>query len=420
MLTVENFIKGIKNNFQFLSVENDNKQLSLKRQFRDEATNERNQVIAQIPISELQDIESELAHNYKLQDLGLWNKTSFEVAIQSHNRMLIPLSRLDFLIPTESQRNYEFSVSKATKRFIFSLFCRKKEHSNSDFDLINIRLYQDKTITSVEDFFALFRIITAKITSNKNYTVAGYMRLLDSYLLNISFNYNITFTVAESLGTQRSFKRGLRRDGQLFPYNQYKPELTKYYRQAIAANIPFIQYIAFYHVAEYFFELLSEQDICQEIQRVIRRPSFSPNNSKNIKLLYTSITKKIKKQRDDGVGKETNGLLLCLRQFVPNLNDLKDTIETIDSSAIDYYNNTPVEFANDGKTINFEDVSIDKVYKNIRDRVYSVRNAIVHSKEGNKLRYEPFNHDEPLAKEVPLIRAIAEEIIMNSAEPMNL
>ena len=46
-------------------------------------------------------------------------------------------------------------------------------------------------------------------------------------------------------------------------------------------------------------------------------------------------------------------------------------------------------------------------------------NAIVHSKEGEKSKYEPFKHDKQLAKELPLIRAVAEEIIINSAEPIN-
>jgi len=123
----------------------------------------------------------------------------------------------------------------------------------------------------------------------------------------------------------------------------------------------------------------------------------------------------MKAQLEEGVGNEQTGLLLCLNTYVSDLDALKDTLISIDASAIKYYKITPVAFADGGKTIDFENAP-DKIYSDIRDRVYSVRNAIVHSKEGEKLRYEPFNHDEQLAKEVPLIRSIAEEIIMNSAE----
>lgn len=46
--------------------------------------------------------------------------------------------------------------------------------------------------------------------------------------------------------------------------------------------------------------------------------------------------------------------------------------------------------------------------------------SIVHSKEGEESRYEPFKHDKFLAKEIPLMRAVAEEIIINSATPLEI
>lgn len=125
----------------------------------------------------------------------------------------------------------------------------------------------------------------------------------------------------------------------------------------------------------------------------------------------------MREQREDGVWNEKIGLILCLKRYVPDLDSLKMSIETIESTAIEYYKTTTVEFADDGKTIDF-DGDIDSIYAAVRDRVYSVRNAIVHSKEGDRLRYEPFKHDKQLAKEIPLIRGIAEEIIVNSAKPI--
>lgn len=112
-------------------------------------------------------------------------------------------------------------------------------------------------------------------------------------------------------------------------------------------------------------------------------------------------------------------MLLCLKKYIPDLDTLKTSIITIDSSAVEYYKNNHVEFACESKSINFEDVP-EKAYSDIRDRIYAVRNAIVHSKEGDKLRYEPFKHDKQLAKEIPLIRSVAEEIIISSAKPIEL
>lgn len=113
-----------------------------------------------------------------------------------------------------------------------------------------------------------------------------------------------------------------------------------------------------------------------------------------------------------------HGLLLCLKRYIPDLSTLKASIVRIDSSAIDYYRTTSVPFTDDGKLIDFEDES-ERVYSSIRDRIYATRNAVVHSKYGERLRYEPFKHDKHLGKEIPLMRAVAEEIIISSADRIN-
>ena len=137
----------------------------------------------------------------------------------------------------------------------------------------------------------------------------------------------------------------------------------------------------------------------------------------------------MKNQKEEGVWEEKNGLLLCLKKLVPDLEQLKSNIEDIDQNAIVYYRDNPIPFAsikdenndssNDKVRINFSD-SPEAIYANIRNRVYLVRNAIAHSKEGAYLRYEPFKHDKELQKEIPLIRAISEEIIINSSKDLNI
>ena len=137
----------------------------------------------------------------------------------------------------------------------------------------------------------------------------------------------------------------------------------------------------------------------------------------------------MKTQKEEGVWDEKISFLLCLKKLVPDLNELKDCINDIDTNALEYYRDNNIPFASheneisnqvkDSVRINFNDLP-DAIYANIRNRVYLVRNAIVHSKNGEKLRYEPFKHDKELQKEIPLIRAIAEEIIINSAKEIDL
>ena len=75
-----------------------------------------------------------------------------------------------------------------------------------------------------------------------------------------------------------------------------------------------------------------------------------------------------------------NGLLLCLKQYVPDLSVLKDSIDRIDRYAIDYYQTTAVAFADDGKIIDFSEETEKFILRFVIESM--LRNAIVHSKEG--------------------------------------
>jgi hypothetical protein len=44
--------------------------------------------------------------------------------------------------------------------------------------------------------------------------------------------------------------------------------------------------------------------------------------------------------------------------------------------------------------------------------IYKVRNALVHAKEGELPKYAPFAHDDELTREIPLMRFIAEQIVI--------
>lgn len=415
MFTTENFISGLQTATNIV-VEEQATKIILTRVFHDlDSSEEDRMVIGEIPITEITMVIAELETGYSYNDNLLSTAASFEVAVQAHDHMRSFAFRPDRSMYTLSEHNYEFELSKASAKYILALLCYSSTNPSFDLDIGPLRLYREESVTSIEGFLELFRIFTVKISGVKQNSTAEFKRMLYSYLFNISYNYHIALSVADFSENRRAFRRRARRSGQLFPYKLYNQELTRYYYQAIATDMPFTQYLAFYHVAEFFFQSISEQDAFYEIESFITHPSFSPYKKEDIKRFYNMIKKKMREQRDDGVWNEKTGLILCLKKYMPDLASLKLSIDAIDSSAIDYYKSTLVEFADDSKKINFDETA-EKIYKDICDRVYSIRNAIVHSKEGDRLRYEPFRHDKQLAKEIPLIRCIAEEIIINSAK----
>lgn len=418
MFTIENFILGIQNGTNIL-VETQDDKLILTRVYRDfDGFDDERKVFGEIPIEEIKHLCEDFPDNHKCNNSVTWTETDFEVAVQPHDRMRMPPFRDDRNPYEILEHNYRFSLSKASTKYLFSLFCFSATNADYEFDIGPFRIMHSDTITSLENFLDRFRVLTIKIASPKRHSVTEFKRMLNSYLFNISYNHDITFSIIDFSENRRILRRRSRRGGQLFPYKSYNQELAKYYHQAVATDIPFTQYLAFYHVLEFFFQAISEQDAFHEIESFITRPSFSPYRKDDIKRFYGMIKKKMREQRDDGVWNEKTGLLLCLKKYVSDIESLKTSIDIIDPSAIEYYKCTLVEFTDDSKTIDF-DSDTEVLYATLRDRIYSVRNAIVHSKEGDKLRYEPFKHDRQLAKEIPLIRGVAEEIIINSSKPID-
>lgn len=419
MFTIENFIAGFQTFSRYISVEQQEEQIRFTRSSRlSHRSNDEHSLSWTLPVTVFKEICENLHGGYTWNGSMLTTDKTFEIAVQELGKLRIPFLILsDRGFCTVNEHNYQFTLNKASKEYIFSTICHLATNNECELGLGQSGLLSLESNSSIDDIFDTFKIITVKIKAPVKHSLAEYKRMLHSYLFNISYNLNITLSILDFSESRQRYGHGRTREGQLFPYKEYNQELSKYYQQALATDIPFTQYLAYYHVAEFFFQTISQQAAFKEIQDFITRPSFSPHRNVDIKHFYTMITRKMREQREDGVWNEKTGLLLCLKEYVPDISTLKAAIQSIDPKAIGYYENETVEFANESKTINFDD-DTEVVYSNIRDRVYSVRNAIVHSKDGDKLRYEPFKHDKQLAREIALIRGIAEEIIINAAKPI--
>lgn len=312
MFTIENFIHGIANVTKSLKASICGDSLIVNRICYDyETSNDYEELFAQISLEQIQPIIELLADNYICTDKMLIKNDYIEIAVQSQDRnrptAFMRLDRDSFEV---TEHNYHFITSKASQEYIFALLC--SFHNTPDkYEVSSMRLFPKEIITNFEDFCDTFRICTVKVTSPQNHSITEFKRIFDAYLFNIAYNFNVPLAVSDFTDMRKFRRIRTRRNGQLFPYKQYKQDLTKYYQQALATNLPFMQYLAFYHVAEFFFQSISEDEAFHVIASFITRPSFSP------------------------------------------------------------------------------------------------------------YRYEPFKHDKHLGKEIPLMRAVAEEIIISSADRIN-
>ena len=322
---------------------------------------------------------------------------------------------------TTEDQNIKFSIHKASEYYLIGFLCNLNDDIVNTWDrpVLSRTMHGDLPISNLADLSEILRLFTVSINSIKDISTNQQKRLINSFLFNISYNYNIVISM---LSFEKKDKLRYRRPniGQLFPYRFYNPLLTKYYYQGVISQLPFSQYLSFYHIAEFFFHKLIKEDAIKQVQDFVTVPSFSMNKKDDVDRLIHKIQKITKDQKNDDAWSEDKGLLLCLQMYVPDLSRLEQAISAIDPSAVQYYKTEIVPFAEKSDNINFDNPNSTQVYLSIRNRIYSVRNAIVHSKEGEMLKYEPFKHDKALMKEVPLIRAVAEEIIINYSQIWDL
>ncbi len=197
------------------------------------------------------------------------------------------------------------------------------------------------------------------------------------------------------------------------PLREYTDDVVDYYKLALSSSDPYIGFISFYHVMEYFYDEVFKKKMVEDIKNRITHPDFSYKNDDKLYDMALFIKNRMKMDVESGQGNELESLNFVLREYIV-IDDLKTRVNNIDVEAIQYYQTTKVPFCN-APTIGWDDAQ--GVFTQLAKRIYYTRNSLVHSKSGkNNDRYRSYANEPQLQKEIPLAKAVAEMIIINSSK----
>ena len=118
-----------------------------------------------------------------------------------------------------------------------------------------------------------------------------------SYLFNIAYNFDSVFkavTDIEDLFPQRSIltrRRHHNISDLMPPQLLYQEQLVEQYYMALTSEDPFVKFIGFYHIMEYFYEEVYNEDILKSVQHIIQHPGFSAKRTKDIAKIVDLIKK---------------------------------------------------------------------------------------------------------------------------------
>jgi hypothetical protein len=275
----------------------------------------------------------------------------------------------------------------------------------------------------VSDVFDLLRriiprFLTLRLETDRNRSLSDFAHYSSAFLFQLSYNVDV------ALVPQRHLEE-LVRTGRITrvrrvslneldpPRRHYILDLIYHYQLAVGADNPFLEYISYYHVAEHFFEAVFNEDLIIRIRDKITQPDFSYKRKKDIGGLIRDIGRSLQIRNERITFSEQEALRLTIDSYV-DIADLREKVTEYDSSLLDYYRNNKVDFSN-GDEVDLNELDYSVTSKKLAARIYKTRNAIVHSKESERVRYMPFKDDRVLVKEIPLLRFIAEQIIIESS-----
>lgn len=265
---------------------------------------------------------------------------------------------------------------------------------------------------------AIPRFLSLQIESDKDRSATDMARFADSFFFEVGYNVDCAIVpqryLEEVLRTGRI--AGLRRgrfDDIDAPRRHYLPDLIYHYALAVGAENAFLQYISYYHVAEHFFDSVFWDDIVIRVKDRLTQPGFSYKRKKDITAIIKYIRKAIDIRDESLTFSEQTALKLTLEKYV-DLDRLKIEINEYDETLLDHYGSATVSFSG-GDVIDLQSTDQVALFAALAARVYKTRCAMVHSKDGDKARYMPFKDDHILVKEIPLIRFIAEQIIIETS-----
>lgn len=364
----------------------------------------------------------------RYESLWLYDDTTMEILVREESPRPIRTLQGAEINLRDDDNGVSYEINRASDEYILFFLDKTSENSDPRFFLrsystssIERRLAEREELPTVFELMrmAYLRITTVRITCDSKTSPSRMLSLANAFLFQMAFNTDIALVPQKEIDSifrsGRISRMRRNRPSEIDPPRRtYNEDLIHHYLMAISTENPFVEYLSHYHILEHFYEAVFHDDLISTIQLQITDPAFSYRRKKDIKGLIKTIRKSLQIQNDTITFSEEQALKLTLMRFI-KISDLIDDLNSYDSSIIDYYRGNKVSFAN-APELDLQCGDNTALYKALSKRIYATRNALVHSKDGDRAKYTPFVDDHALSKELPLLRFIAERTILSNSE----
>ena len=384
--------------------------------------------------SEIEKLSSRLSELNIYDETALYDDTSYEIIVREESTAPMRRLREDKIEVANEEIGIKYELSSASDEYVIWLLNGiKNDEIKNDLSVRDFRsgfyntpkmerYLEEKEEINLIEFIRLktfSRFSTLKISSENKQSPSYYSKLTYAFLFQISYNLDVALVpqrLLEEIVRRGRIRRMRRSRTQEIdpPRRMYNENLVQHYLLGVSTDNPVIEYLSYYHILEHFYEDVFNDDLIESVKTQLTSPGFSYKRKKDIGQLVNTIRQSFKFGSETGALKnESAALRLCLLKYV-DLTELQSQLLGYDETLLEYYKTAKVKFSG-GIEVDIKNGDKDVVIKALTKRIYSTRNALVHSKDGDNAKYTPFEDDRILVREVPLMRFISEMVILSAS-----
>ena len=86
------------------------------------------------------------------------------------------------------------------------------------------------------------------------------------------------------------------------PLREYTVDVVDYYKLALSSNDPYIKFISFYHVMEYFYDEVFKKKMITDLRDKITNPGFSYRDDDKIYEMALFVKNRLRMNDESGQG----------------------------------------------------------------------------------------------------------------------
>jgi hypothetical protein len=316
---------------------------------------------------------------------------------------------------TDSKEN-EVILSSASKVMLLSYFESKTYEDNFDYikSRIERRAAHRRTRTNFRADDLFFSLNTVKYTPKRklerSVLIDVGLEKIRASLFNLSFAKNESWEVRDDIKSNGFRYYLIEEETELdIPTANYDQNIVSHYKVAKSSVFPGQVYLSYYHILEYYFLRVADEDLFQAARVQLNDPAFKATYKNVTKLLATV-------KKNDNTSDEKKMLRSVLLKYVPEEDFMHFINETEAANGSKIITEKNMKVFGDSFSIKMEK---GHALSNTASLLKHIRNSIVHSSDRYTREdcYQPFSEsEEVVARYIPIIQFMAEKVIFSTAE----